>query len=55
MEKVLTAIIDVSSGKALIEAIKEESLEKSAILKPSVLFSEVAKRGNSNDKMKFFV
>ena len=37
-------------GKAYIEAIKEESLEKLGyFLKPSELFSEVAKRGNSSD------
>lgn len=36
-------------GKKLIEAIKEESLEKLGyFLKPSELFSEVAKRGNSD-------
>lgn len=43
------AIHGVSSGKAYIEAIKEESLEKLGyFLKPSELFSEVAKRGNSD-------
>ena len=37
-------------GKAYIEAIEEESLEKLGyFLKPSELFSEVAKRGNSSD------
>lgn len=36
-------------GKEYIEAIKEESLEKLGyFLKPSELFSEVAKRGNGN-------
>ena len=36
-------------GKEYIEAIKEESLEKLGyFLKPSELFSEVAKRGNSD-------
>ena len=36
-------------GKAYIEAIKEEALEKLGyFLKPSELFSEVAKRGNSD-------
>ncbi len=36
-------------GKEYIEAIKEEALEKLGyFLKPSELFSEVAKRGNSN-------
>ena len=35
-------------GKEYIEAIKEESLEKLGyFLKPSKLFSEVAKRGSS--------
>lgn len=44
--------IDESSqdGKAYIEAIKEESLEKLGyFLKPSELFSEIAKRGNKVD------
>lgn len=37
------------TGKEYIEAIKEESLEKLGyFLKPSELFSEIAKRGNSN-------
>ncbi len=38
---------DTEEGKEYIEAIKEETLEKSGyFLKPSELFSEVAKRGN---------
>jgi type I restriction enzyme M protein len=38
-----------ATGKEYIEAIKEESLEKLGyFLKPSELFSEIAKRGNSN-------
>ena len=38
---------DSSEGKAYIEAIKEESVEKLGyFLKPSELFSEIAKRGN---------
>lgn len=38
-----------AQGKEYIEAIKEESLEKLGyFLKPSELFSEVAKRGNSD-------
>ena len=37
------------NGKEYIEAIREESLEKLGyFLKPSELFSEVAKRGNSD-------
>src|SRR5665647_2486629 len=40
---------NTSKGKEYIEAIKEESLEKLGyFLKPSELFSEVAKRGNSD-------
>jgi type I restriction enzyme M protein len=40
---------DTKQGKEYIEAIKEESLEKLGyFLKPSELFSEVAKRGNSD-------
>ncbi len=40
-------------GKEYIEAIKSESLEKLGyFLKPSELFSEVAKRGNSDEKGK---
>ena len=40
-------------GKELITAIKEEALEKLGyFLKPSELFSEVAKRGNSNKEDK---
>jgi type I restriction enzyme M protein len=40
---------NTKQGKAYIEAIKEESLEKLGyFLKPSELFSEVAKRGNSD-------
>jgi type I restriction enzyme M protein len=43
------AIYGVSSGKEYIEAIKEESLEKLGyFLKPSELFSEIAKRGNGS-------
>jgi len=43
------AINGISTGKEYIEAIKEESLEKLGyFLKPSELFSEVAKRGNSD-------
>jgi type I restriction enzyme M protein len=39
---------NTQQGKAYIEAIKEESLEKLGyFLKPSELFSEVAKRGSS--------
>lgn len=38
-----------AEGKEIIEAIKEESLDKLGyFLKPSELFSEVAKRGNSD-------
>lgn len=38
-------------GKEYIQAIREESLEKLGyFLKPSELFSEVAKRGNSEKK-----
>ena len=40
---------DTASGKEYIEAIREESLGKLGyFLKPSELFSEVAKRGNSD-------
>lgn len=40
---------DSATGKEYIEAIREESLEKLGyFLKPSELFSEVAKRGNSD-------
>lgn len=40
-------------GKEYIKAIKEESLEKLGyFLKPSELFSEVAKRGNNDEKGK---
>lgn len=40
---------NTKQGAAYIEAIKEESLEKLGyFLKPSELFSEVAKRGNSD-------
>ena len=40
---------DTTKGKTYIEAIKEEALEKLGyFLKPSELFSEVAKRGNSD-------
>jgi type I restriction enzyme M protein len=40
-------------GKEYIEAIKSESLEKLGyFLKPSELFSEVAKRGNSDEQGK---
>jgi len=43
------ALYGVSSGKEYIEAIKEESLEKLGyFLKPSELFSEIAKRGNGS-------
>jgi type I restriction enzyme M protein len=43
------AIYGISSGKEYIEAIKEESLEKLGyFLKPSELFSEIAKRGNGS-------
>jgi type I restriction enzyme M protein len=44
-------------GKEYIEAIKEEALEKLGyFLKPSELFSEVAKRGNgNNDKESNFI
>ena len=38
-----------SSGDELLEAIREETIEKLGyFLKPSELFSEVAKRGSSN-------
>lgn len=41
------------NGKLIIEAIKEDSLEKLGyFLKPSELFSEVAKRGNSDAEGK---
>jgi len=40
---------NTDEGKEYVEAIKEESLEKLGyFLKPSELFSEVAKRGNSD-------
>jgi type I restriction enzyme M protein len=40
---------NTKQGKEYIEAIKEEALEKLGyFLKPSELFSEVAKRGNSD-------
>lgn len=40
---------DTTQGKEYLEAIREESLEKLGyFLKPSELFSEVAKRGNSD-------
>ncbi|MCH8550273.1 MAG: type I restriction-modification system subunit M, partial [Balneolaceae bacterium] len=40
---------DSKNGQAMLEAIKEESLEKLGyFLKPSELFSEIAKRGNGN-------
>jgi type I restriction enzyme M protein len=40
---------NTKQGKEYIEAIKEESLEKLGyFLKPSELFSEIAKRGNSD-------
>jgi len=44
-------------GKAYIEAIKEEALEKLGyFLKPSELFSEVSRRGNGiNDTKKHFI
>lgn len=44
-------------GKEYIEAIKEEALEKLGyFLKPSELFSEVARRGNGiNDTKKHFI
>jgi type I restriction enzyme M protein len=42
---------NTKQGKEYIEAIKEESLEKLGyFLKPSELFSEVAKRGNSDEE-----
>ncbi len=50
-DKIKYTDIDENSakGKEYIEAIKEESLEKLGyFLKPSELFSEVAKRGNSD-------
>ena len=41
---------DSEQGKEYIEAIREESLEKLGyFLKPSELFSELAKRGNGNN------
>lgn len=44
---------DSKNGKAMLEAIKEESLEKLGyFLKPSELFGEVAKRGNGNGDKK---
>lgn len=44
---------NTKQGEAYIEAIKEESLEKLGyFLKPSELFSEVAKRGNSDAEGK---
>lgn len=40
---------DSKNGQAMLEAIKEESLGKLGyFLKPSELFSEIAKRGNGN-------
>lgn len=50
-DKIIYKKIDEGSknGKAMLEAIKEESLEKLGyFLKPSELFSEIAKRGNGN-------
>ncbi len=50
-DKITYKEIDEGSknGKAMLEAIKEESLEKLGyFLKPSELFSEIAKRGNGN-------
>lgn len=42
---------DTENGKAYIEAIREASLEKLGyFLKPSELFSEVAKRGNNDSE-----
>ena len=42
---------DSAQGREYIEAIKEEALEKLGyFLKPSELFSEVAKRGNSDEE-----
>lgn len=42
---------DTDKGQALIDAVKEESLVKLGyFLKPSELFSEVAKRGNGKDE-----
>jgi type I restriction enzyme M protein len=43
---------DTENGKAYIEAIREASLEKLGyFLKPSELFSEVAKRGNNDSEI----
>jgi type I restriction enzyme M protein len=50
-DKIIYKKIDEDSkkGQAMLEAIKEESLEKLGyFLKPSELFSEIAKRGNGN-------
>ncbi|WP_425076190.1 type I restriction-modification system subunit M [Psychroserpens sp. S379A] len=42
---------NTETGKAYIEAIREESLEKLGyFLKPSELFTSIAKRGNFNDE-----
>lgn len=44
---------NTAEGKEYLEAIKEESVEKLGyFLKPSELFSEVAKRGNSDEEGK---
>jgi type I restriction enzyme M protein len=44
---------NTKQGKEYIEAIREEALEKLGyFLKPSELFSEVAKRGNSDEEGK---
>lgn len=50
-DKISYKKIDEASenGQAMLEAIKEESLDKLGyFLKPSELFSEIAKRGNGN-------
>jgi len=49
--KYLDITEDTKQGQEYLEAIKEESLEKLGyFLKPSELFSQVAKRGNGNGK-----
>jgi len=49
--KYLDILEDTARGQEYLEAIKEESLEKLGYyLKPSELFSQVARRGNGNGK-----
>jgi len=47
---------DSKDGKAYLKAIKEEALDSLGyFLKPSELFSELARRGNGNGKSKFIL